>query len=88
MASMRPKTRALMAGQSTASTDARMPRAAPSRVWAATSATCTSIFVGMQPALRHVPPKCSPSSTRSTRWSAKRSSAIELPDPAPTITRS
>src|SRR4051812_15880410 len=41
----------------------------------------------MQPTLRHVPPKV-PFSSRAIRRSAKRWSAIELPDPDPMIARS
>ena len=57
------------------------------RAPSARSAGCTNIFVGTQPTLRHVPPNL-PRSTMAMSRSSNSDPGIELPDPAPMITRS
>lgn len=88
MASMRlAKTRSLIESQSIESTWAWTPSRAASETLRAASAASTYIFVGMQPTLRHVPPK-RPSSTSAMLTSSKAGDGIELPDPVPMMIRS
>ncbi len=84
---MRPKTRSLIAGQSAPVHSAPIPNRPASRTIRATSAVYTSIFDGMQPRLRQVPPK-RPASTTAIRQSASSWPGSMFPLPAPTITRS
>ena len=85
--SMRPNTRSRIAGQSAPAHLAPIPnRRACRTVWA-TSAVCTSIFDGMHPRFRQVPPNRSPSTT-AIRQPANSLAGSMFPLPAPTITRS
>ncbi len=84
---MRPNTRSRIAGQSAAAQLAPIPNRPACRTACATSAVCTSIFDGMHPLFRQVPPNRSLSTT-AIRQSASSSVGNMFPLPAPTITRS
>ena len=86
--SMSANTRSTIDGQSIRSMRASMPNRSARRIVRATSATWTSIFEGMQPRFRHVPPK-GPGSMTATRRPADAAAAdTSVPDPAPMTMRS
>jgi hypothetical protein len=84
---MRPNTRSRIAGQSAPAHLARTPNRPACRTSCATSAVCTSIFDGMQPRFRQVPPN-RPLSATAIRQPANSLAGSMFPLPAPTITRS
>jgi len=84
---MRPNTLARIAGQSTRSSVACTPSRLASPTARAASAATTSIFDGIQPRFRHVPPKRPGSTIAVRRWSSSAPSSM-LPLPAPRTIRS
>lgn len=84
---MWPNTRSRMAGQSAPAHLAPIPNRPTCRTCCATSAVCTSIFDGMHPRFRHVPPNRSLSTTAIRQPSSSFAGSM-FPLPAPTITRS
>jgi hypothetical protein len=67
---------------------ASTPKRFARRTVRATTATWTSIFEGMQPRLRHVPPKGLPSTTATRQPRCAAVATTSPPEPAPVTMRS